>query len=276
MSSTPTPTNTPASPASNADRRQYYCHECQHTTLAAAYPSGPHPECALCRSQFIEERAPQPQASLQSQSPPQPQQQQQRGQAPSPQQAQRPAAAAAASSQHAHSTSYHVFGGMPQNGTPGDWLHIMVEMPMVLARQQSQGGTTHFMPMPMNSDFLMGLLHAMHAGHSQQSGTPPASKAAVDALVKTHVTQEQCDAQLDCAVCLEQYTTGEQVTQLPCKHAFHESCVMPWLKIHSTCPSCRNQLQTDANAPAAAASAAHSAAHVHATTTPIQDAEMYH
>ncbi|KAF1789307.1 Zinc finger, RING/FYVE/PHD-type [Phytophthora cactorum] len=35
--------------------------------------------------------------------------------------------------------------------------------------------------------------------------------------------------------------------ELPtCCHQFHERCIEPWLKMHSTCPTCRHQLPTDA------------------------------
>ncbi|KZT27535.1 hypothetical protein NEOLEDRAFT_1240111 [Neolentinus lepideus HHB14362 ss-1] len=52
----------------------------------------------------------------------------------------------------------------------------------------------------------------------------------------------------DCAVCKEQFKLGTEdpdeqvVVTLPCKHPFHEPCIMPWLKSSGTCPVCRYQL----------------------------------
>ncbi|KAJ1663544.1 hypothetical protein EV178_004877 [Coemansia sp. RSA 1646] len=43
----------------------------------------------------------------------------------------------------------------------------------------------------------------------------------------------------NCAVCLDDYNSGEQVRQLPCRHFFHIACIDPWLSLRSaTCPLC--------------------------------------
>mmetsp|Transcript_129498 Transcript_129498/g.375062 ORF Transcript_129498/g.375062 Transcript_129498/m.375062 type:complete len:431 (+) Transcript_129498:68-1360(+) len=39
-----------------------------------------------------------------------------------------------------------------------------------------------------------------------------------------------------CVICLSDFETGESVSQLPCRHAFHTDCVSEWLAAHSTCP----------------------------------------
>lgn len=48
----------------------------------------------------------------------------------------------------------------------------------------------------------------------------------------------------ECAICLAEFETGDEVTALPCGHYFHlESCVRVWLKNHSaTCPTCRAEI----------------------------------
>lgn len=46
-----------------------------------------------------------------------------------------------------------------------------------------------------------------------------------------------------CAVCLCQVSKGERVRSLPgCNHHFHADCIGAWLKDHTTCPLCRNQV----------------------------------
>jgi E3 ubiquitin-protein ligase synoviolin len=50
--------------------------------------------------------------------------------------------------------------------------------------------------------------------------------------------------QVKCAICLGEYATGEWLCRLPCpsRHAFHQSCIWPWLDSHSTCPFCKFDL----------------------------------
>jgi hypothetical protein len=42
----------------------------------------------------------------------------------------------------------------------------------------------------------------------------------------------------DCSICMESLTTGN-LRELECRHAFHVSCIAPWLVEHKTCPCCR-------------------------------------
>lgn len=35
------------------------------------------------------------------------------------------------------------------------------------------------------------------------------------------------------------------MVQLPCKHCFHEECILPWLELHHTCPICRAELPSE-------------------------------
>jgi len=35
---------------------------------------------------------------------------------------------------------------------------------------------------------------------------------------------------------------GEKIRKLPCKHIFHDKCILPWFEHKSTCPNCRFDL----------------------------------
>jgi hypothetical protein len=45
----------------------------------------------------------------------------------------------------------------------------------------------------------------------------------------------------DCSICLAEYKPEDFVRMLPeCRHLFHVNCIDPWLRVHPTCPVCRN------------------------------------
>lgn len=47
----------------------------------------------------------------------------------------------------------------------------------------------------------------------------------------------------ECPICLGEFAEGENVRILPrCNHGFHVQCIDRWLLVHSSCPTCRQQL----------------------------------
>eukprot|EP00747_Dinoflagellata_sp_TGD_P181089 gnl/TRDRNA2_/TRDRNA2_34580_c0_seq1.p1 gnl/TRDRNA2_/TRDRNA2_34580_c0~~gnl/TRDRNA2_/TRDRNA2_34580_c0_seq1.p1 ORF type:complete len:403 (-),score=54.30 gnl/TRDRNA2_/TRDRNA2_34580_c0_seq1:106-1266(-) len=50
------------------------------------------------------------------------------------------------------------------------------------------------------------------------------------------------DPKAHCAICREVFCLGDTLKCLPCKHEFHEMCVVPWLSNNNTCPICRLKL----------------------------------
>jgi hypothetical protein len=52
----------------------------------------------------------------------------------------------------------------------------------------------------------------------------------------------------ECPICLEEFTSNEEVAHLPCHHIFHTTCVKEWFGIHLTCPLCRDDLLSRAEA----------------------------
>ncbi|CAH0488927.1 unnamed protein product [Peronospora farinosa] len=48
----------------------------------------------------------------------------------------------------------------------------------------------------------------------------------------------------DCVICLSELQSDvEEFVALPCGHQFHLPCIRSWLKLRSTCPSCRFQFR---------------------------------
>ncbi|XP_055013175.1 E3 ubiquitin-protein ligase RNF115 isoform X2 [Boleophthalmus pectinirostris] len=79
-------------------------------------------------------------------------------------------------------------------------------------------------------------------GRYDNAGPPPANKDSISSLPTVCISKEHTDSRLECPVCREEYSLGEWVRQLPCLHYFHSDCIVPWLKLHDTCPVCRKSL----------------------------------
>ncbi|XWS65143.1 hypothetical protein CRYUN_Cryun05aG0065900 [Craigia yunnanensis] len=65
----------------------------------------------------------------------------------------------------------------------------------------------------------------------------PASKAAIEGLEKVVVENP-----IDCAICLDDLSTGSEVKRMPCSHLFHANCIVNWLGKSMFCPICRFEL----------------------------------
>lgn len=46
-----------------------------------------------------------------------------------------------------------------------------------------------------------------------------------------------------CSICCSEFNQGDLIKRLPCKHIFHETCIVPWLKDKSLCPYCKLDLK---------------------------------
>lgn len=77
---------------------------------------------------------------------------------------------------------------------------------------------------------------------------------AMPTLVFTAVLDESCTSST-CAICLEDYTMGEKLRVLPCRHKFHAFCVDAWLTSWRTfCPVCKRDARTSTGEPPASES----------------------
>lgn len=107
-------------------------------------------------------------------------------------------------------------------------------------------------PLPGNiGDYFVGpgfeqLIQQLAENDPNRYGTPPASKSAVEALPSIIVDEALLKSELaQCAVCKDDFETETVVKQMPCKHVYHEDCILPWLELHNSCPVCRYELPTD-------------------------------
>jgi len=84
------------------------------------------------------------------------------------------------------------------------------------------------------------LLEYLAETDPSRQGTPPARKEAVAALPTVRVREA-----FTCPVCLDEVAAGGEAREMPCKHRFHDPCIVPWLEMHSSCPVCRHQLPAE-------------------------------
>ena len=67
---------------------------------------------------------------------------------------------------------------------------------------------------------------------------PPASKAAVESMPSVTISGSGAH----CAVCQEAFEPGAAGREMPCKHVYHQDCILPWLSLRNSCPVCRQEL----------------------------------
>ncbi|OTA94470.1 hypothetical protein M434DRAFT_10729 [Hypoxylon sp. CO27-5] len=82
----------------------------------------------------------------------------------------------------------------------------------------------------------------------QSNAPPPASEETIAKLPKKNLDEAMLGPELkgECTICIDDMKIGDEVVVLPCKHWFHEQCVVLWLKQHNTCPICRAPIDGEA------------------------------
>ncbi|XP_020582318.1 NEP1-interacting protein-like 2 [Phalaenopsis equestris] len=104
-----------------------------------------------------------------------------------------------------------------------------------------------FLPHQFSSARLM----AYHRQLRGFSGEVASKGLSGDLLIKLpsyvipHNKRDGHEDSICCTICLQDIVGGETVRKLPlCYHTFHLSCVDKWLAVHSSCPVCRQSLDS--------------------------------
>lgn len=67
-------------------------------------------------------------------------------------------------------------------------------------------------------------------------------RAKKRSLILVSSCRTDMDSITTCGVCLDAFQLDDAAVALPCKHLYHEDCLVPWLKTSGTCPICRYAL----------------------------------
>ncbi|TXG74104.1 hypothetical protein EZV62_002683 [Acer yangbiense] len=102
-------------------------------------------------------------------------------------------------------------------------------------------------------EFLMGsgfhmLLRQLSQIDLTVLGRPenlPASKAAIESMPTIEISLSHTSAETHCAVCTEAFEIGTSAREMPCKHIYHQDCILPWLASRNSCPVCRQELPSE-------------------------------
>lgn len=46
----------------------------------------------------------------------------------------------------------------------------------------------------------------------------------------------------DCSICLHTLQSTQPLSQLPCGHQYHTSCIDPWISRNAVCPTCQQEI----------------------------------
>lgn len=86
---------------------------------------------------------------------------------------------------------------------------------------------------------LDDLMHYLLMNESSRPGAPPLAQTVMEKLPRRTENLEELG---ECSISQEPFVFGDVAVCLPCGHNFKEEAILPWLRMHDTCPVCRVSL----------------------------------
>ncbi|XP_068644950.1 E3 ubiquitin-protein ligase RING1-like [Aristolochia californica] len=74
----------------------------------------------------------------------------------------------------------------------------------------------------------------------EESGMVPTTSSSIESLKTKQVGAKKLKE--ICTICLDQFSVGVKVVQMPCVHTFHRDCIVSWLERSHVCPLCRFEM----------------------------------
>ncbi|ELQ40024.1 hypothetical protein MCOR02_010962 [Pyricularia oryzae] len=134
--------------------------------------------------------------------------------------------------------------GLPPHGFPIAFQQLLG------ALMTGYGGTRNWGDVVTSQEEFDRIISQMMEANPMSNAAPPASEAAIEKLERKKLDEKMLgtDETVECTICMDDLSLGDEATVLPCKHFFHGECVTIWLKEHNTCPICRTPMEQRSSA----------------------------
>nr|GME09779.1 probable E3 ubiquitin-protein ligase HIP1 [Ipomoea batatas] len=92
----------------------------------------------------------------------------------------------------------------------------------------------------LNVHLSIQLEEVMEDSLDEQEDHPGLSDEVIMSLLGTSTFETSSDEDKDsCCICLDEFSTGDELGKINCEHKFHFMCIREWLKRNNICPICR-------------------------------------
>ncbi|CAG0892286.1 unnamed protein product [Cyprideis torosa] len=130
-------------------------------------------------------------------------------------------------------------GDLTQNPgpPPQDLIEALDFITQLLAPPPTLRLNVH-LPMGVSDERLDAIITQL-LEELEGGGPPPMTEEQIRSLPTVKISDKEVKKGMQCSICMEDFVVGDDASQLPCEHLFHNRCIVPWLQLHGSCPVCR-------------------------------------